>query len=747
MGGASIKILLAGQHPPGLVDFTHRLERLGYSVELVREVSTPGEAELVLFFSEPDLDIIRTANSNRKQTGNWITLIGMLGPSQPAEPLLKAGCDMVLPMDITDSHLKAQLDACTRACREIRGPLDDHEDYFRIFQSIRHPILVLSPEQTILAANREAERLAGMSASEIEGHTCYKLFHGTDSPPRGCPLVNLLESENSDPVDMIMETLHKSHMVSVTPIRDKTGKLERIIHIGTDVTERLKAERELARREKDYRLLADTTDDLIFVYASDGSVTYLNRAGLDFFGISEDQVKGTSISDYIDPKYHELLISKIQEKISDSKMSSAFDLEAWDRLGQMITLEAKTAPIIQHGELKGILLTARNNSERRKMQLQLLQAQKMEAVGRLAAGVAHDFNNLLTAILGNCDLLQVGIEMGEDPREGLDEIRSASEKASALTQRLLAFSRKQPSMVRVIDLGAAVRDMEKMLRRMIGEDIELAVTAPAEPLNIKTDYGHFEQVILNLAINARDAMPNGGKLSFRLRTVDLDDESAQAHPGIKAGRFHELAVSDTGSGMTEEVRKKVFEPFFTTKKEGRGTGLGLSTVRDILLEAGGQVLVYSEPGKGTTFRLFWPPTDQPADHTIDVLSQPPHGKHETILLLEDESIVRGMVKTALERWGYKVIEAIDGKQAINKAMAQDGPIHLLLADVILPGDMNGPAVAKQLRKSHAGIKTIHMSGYSGDIIFDKEIEISPNLLQKPFSLNELLSTVRRVLDS
>ncbi|MDO9123155.1 MAG: ATP-binding protein, partial [Deltaproteobacteria bacterium] len=389
----------------------------------------------------------------------------------------------------------------------------------------------------------------------------------------------------------------------------------------------------------------------------------------------------------------------------------------------------------------------RAEEEKAVLEDQLRQAQKVEAIGRLAGGIAHDFNNLLTIIKGNSQLSLMEIKRDDPLRENIEQVEKAADRAAALTRQLLAFSRRQVLEMRVLDLNTTLRDLEKMLRRVIGEDIGL-VTFMAEDLgNVKADPGQMEQVIMNLAVNARDAMLKGGKLTIETTNVDLDENYARNHVAVTPGSYVMLSVSDTGVGMTPEVKAKLFEPFFTTKEKGKGTGLGLSTVYGIVKQSGGNIWVYSEPGQGTTFKIYLPRVDEPLEEAGErvVQKELPCGG-ETILVVEDEEKVRQVTVQILTKNGYTVLEASHGDEAKQICEQHGGPIHLIVTDVVLPG-MNGRELAESLASRYPGAKVLYMSGYTDNaIVHHGVLEKGLHFLQKPFNLEGLLRKVREVLD-
>jgi hypothetical protein len=394
------------------------------------------------------------------------------------------------------------------------------------------------------------------------------------------------------------------------------------------------------------------------------------------------------------------------------------------------------------------LVVAQDISERHLLEQQLRQAQKMEAVGRLAGGVAHDFNNLLMVIKGHTELLMSALSPADSVARKITQIDRAADRAAALTKQLLAFSRKQVLQPRVMNLNGVVEDMGKLLPRLIGEDVELGIrTAPGLGA-IRADASQMEQIIMNLAVNARDAMPTGGRLIIETSNAELDRTYNSTHPIVKPGRYVLLAVSDTGTGMDTETQAHIFEPFFTTKEAGKGTGLGLATVYGVVKQSGGFIWVYSELGKGTSFKIYLPRVDQPEDkaNTTPPFAEAPRGT-ETILLAEDEQDVREVAREFLESGGYTVIEACNGADALRLATEHKAAIDLLVSDMVMPG-MTGKELARRLKQQHSGLGVVYMSGYSEQTAAETaETDGNMLLLTKPFSRGSILRTVREALNA
>jgi PAS domain S-box-containing protein len=401
-----------------------------------------------------------------------------------------------------------------------------------------------------------------------------------------------------------------------------------------------------------------------------------------------------------------------------------------------------------HAGRKVRLVVAQDISERHLLEQQLRQAQKMEAVGRLAGGVAHDFNNLLMVIKGHTELLMNALPPADRLSRKIAQIDRAADRATALTKQLLAFSRMQVLQPRVMNLNGVVEDMGKLLPRLIGEDVELGIRTTPDLGTIRADASQMEQIIMNLAVNARDAMPTGGRLIIETSNADLDRTYNSSHPIVKPGRYVLLAVSDTGTGMDANTQAHIFEPFFTTKEPGKGTGLGLATVYGVVKQSGGFIWVYSEVGKGTSFKIYLPRVDQPEDKGSVPLAfaEAPRGT-ETILLAEDEQDVREVAREFLESGGYKVIEAQDGAEALRLATEHNAAIDLLVTDMVMPG-MTGKELARRLQRQHSTISVVYMSGYSEQTMAETaQADVNRLLLTKPFSRGSILRAVRTALNA
>jgi signal transduction histidine kinase/CheY-like chemotaxis protein len=389
----------------------------------------------------------------------------------------------------------------------------------------------------------------------------------------------------------------------------------------------------------------------------------------------------------------------------------------------------------------------RSEKEKEGLQEQLRQSQKMEAIGRLAGGVAHDFNNLLTVITGYCELSLLDLSKDDPGRQKLNEIAKAAERAGNLTRQLLAFSRRQILEMKVVNLNIILNDLDKMLHRVVGEDIDFKTVFADELGLVKVDPGQIEQVVMNLVVNARDAMPQGGRLTLETANTELDEGYTRSHVGVASGAYVMLSVNDTGIGMTKEVKEQIFDPFFTTKEKGKGTGLGLSTVYGIVKQSGGDIYVYSEPGKGTTFAVYLPRVFEPLEELKEEVpvEKIPQG-NETVLVVEDEDSVRAVAVDILRAQGYKVLEATGGGEALIICEEEKNPIHLILTDVVMP-QMNGPQVIERLMQVRQDFKVLYMSGYADEtVLHHRLLERGVTVIHKPFTVEKLARKVREVLD-
>ena len=498
-----------------------------------------------------------------------------------------------------------------------------------------------------------------------------------------------------------------------------------------------------------FRAVTESARDGMVSIDRQGLVTFWNRSAAQIFASDEHAALGRPFAHFIDRLDRPTYLAAIGE---GGGATPTLELKGMRPDGGCVPIELSLSP--PFGDESSVTAVVRDISDRKKAEAMLRQreddlrrAQKLEAVGRLAGGVAHDFNNLLTAIHGFAELVYQKVEDDPEQADNVIEIMNAANRAAQLTRQLLAFSRRSVLAPKVIGLGQVLLGTEKMMRRLIGEDVALTCRVESGLKLVKADPGQIEQVLVNLAINARDAMPDGGRLTMSLTNAELDERSVRDYEGLTAGRFVQLDVTDTGEGMSGDTVSKIFEPFFTTKPEGKGTGLGLATVYGIVRQSGGGIHVESRLGEGTRFRVVFPVCDAPPDAEPESRKALAALQSEVVLLVEDDELVRRLLATTLRQQGYNVLEASGSQAALALSRATAGPIHLLLTDVVMP-QMNGRLLAELITRERRGIRVLFMSGYSDDEILRTGVQTRETpFIQKPFSADELAEKVRQTLEN
>ncbi len=503
----------------------------------------------------------------------------------------------------------------------------------------------------------------------------------------------------------------------------------------------------LIEREEIFRLITESAADMIAVVDAKGERIYNSPSYETILGYKPAELKGTTAVDQIHPEDREKVL-KAGRDAWRTGVGTSLEYRMRHKDGSWRTLESRASTITSHGQVERLVIVNRDVTQRKNLEEQFRQAQKMEAVGRLSGGVAHDFNNLLGVIIGYGEIVQEGTPAESPLRTCVDEMLKAGHRAAGLTRQLLAFSRQQVMDPRVLDLNAVVKDMEKMLKRLIGEDVQLKTNLAPDLVKIKADQGQIEQVILNLAVNARDAMPKGGELKLATSNFQMDEEFVSRYPyPVQVGDYVLLTVSDNGVGMDAATRARVFEPFFTTKEKGKGTGLGLSMVYGVVKQSGGYIDVASEPGAGACFNIFLPKVETADDPQELKSARPiPLKGNETVLLVEDETSLRKLSRHLLEICGYQVLEAESGAEAVKISEGNDQSIDLLLTDVVMPG-ISGRVLADELLKQRPTMRVLFMSGYTGQTVGQHGVLAEGSLfLPKPFTREILATKVREALD-
>jgi len=530
-------------------------------------------------------------------------------------------------------------------------------------------------------------------------------------------------------------------------VLDERGQVIRIVGAAQDITERKASEEIVNRSERRLQTIIDAEPACVKLVSPDGTLLEMNRAGLEMIGAEDiSQLAGRPVIDLVHPEDRDRFVE--MHRAASAGSPGILEFRIVGLKGEELWMDAHAVPFdmfTDTGERQRAVLSVTSDiTERKRLEDQLRQSQKMEVIGMLAGGIAHDFNNLLTAIGGYTELVLETLDGGDTRREDLQEVTKASQRATALTRQLLAVSRRQILQPTVLDVNGMVGDVQKLLRRTIPESIDLQLAlGPVDP--VRADRGQLEQVVLNLAINAGDAMPQGGHLRLATATVDVDEAWAHRHAPMPAGRYVRLTVSDTGVGMPPETKARIFEPFFTTKERGKGTGLGLATVYGIVKQSEGFIWVDSEVGRGTTFDVYLPVVRESVAPSVQL---PPvvevKGGTQTILLAEDDGAVRRLARDVLTNRGYTVLDARDGDEALEIARQYGGPIHLLIADVVMPG-LSGRDLSERLNIDRPDVRVLYTSGYTENLMIRAGFDQSLTLLAKPFLPADLLRKVNEVL--
>jgi two-component system cell cycle sensor histidine kinase/response regulator CckA len=653
-----------------------------------------------------------------------------------------------------------------------QNPVSSTPDFQSLFQSAPDLYLVLNPDLQIVAVSDAYLRATLTKREEILGRGIFDVFPDNPGDPEATGVRNLRSSLERVLKYGIADTMAIQKYDIRRPETEGGGFEERywspvnypvlgpvrevlyIIHTVKDVTEivRLKKQginqqklvEELRAEERFRKAFNANPEPITIATIAEGRYIDVNESFLRVTGYRREEVIGRTS---LELKFWERPEDRAKLLEMLSKQGSVRDVEISFRTksGEIRTgLDSGEA--IEVAGQKCVFAIFKDVTEQKILEKQLRQAQKMEAIGQLAGGIAHDFNNLLGVIIGYCEILEDQLPSTSSLQKECEQIRKAGERAASLTRQLLAFSRQQIMEPRVIDLNAAVQDMEKMLRRLIGEDIDLCTALEPSLGSVKADRGQIEQVIMNLAVNARDAMPEGGRLTIETSNVELGEGYLRQHPQQQSGPHVLLSVTDTGIGMSADTQARIFDPFFTTKELGKGTGLGLSTVYGVVRQSGGHIWVYSELGVGTTFKIYLPRVDQTAhvERPSAVVARPLLGAR-TVLLVEDEEQLRVLTHRFLTESGYTVLEAEHPDKAIQIARTHSGTIHLLLTDVIMPG-MNGRTLAEKLAQFRPDMRTVYMSGYTG-FAHRELLESGADLLPKPFTRESLLRKLDEALVS
>jgi two-component system cell cycle sensor histidine kinase/response regulator CckA len=641
--------------------------------------------------------------------------------------------------------------------------LRKREEQIRLLlDSTAEAIYGIDMEGNCTFSNRACARLLGYeSAGDLLGKHMHNFMHhtkpdGTPYPEEECRIYQAFRRGEGTHVDdelfwRVDGTSFPAEYFSY-PIKQGDNLIGSVVTF-LDISEKRHAEesgRKLAAERNrllgQLRLQIERMPLVYILFDADFRITDWNPAAQRTLGYTKEEALGKQPNDLNPPSFHQVA-TRIMERIRAGDMAAHSVNENLTKDGRTITCEWFNTPLLtDDGRFGGLLCLGRDVTDQKTLEAQFQQAQKMEAVGQLAGGVAHDFNNLLTIISGYSEILLAMLGSSDPMRESVKAISEAGERAASLTRQLLAFSRKTVLEPKVLDLNDVVRETEKFLRRLIGEDILLTAVLDPTISRVKVDPGQLGQVLMNLAVNARDAMPKGGKLTVETRSVELDQEYSRLRPEVQPAHYVLLSITDTGSGMTADVKARIFEPFFTTKGVGKGTGLGLAVVLGIVKQSGGHVEVYSEPEVGTTFKIYFPAVEEQVSAPKGIDGGSGVRGTETVLLVEDEDGVRGLAVLVLQTYGYKVLAAGNGGEALRAVEKHRGGIDLLVTDVVMPG-MGGPDLAEALHSRLPQLKVLFTSGYTDDaVVRHGLLHEKVAFLQKPYSPLALVRKVRQVLD-
>lgn len=606
-----------------------------------------------------------------------------------------------------------------------------------ILQAIQTLVVVLNGDGHAVYVSPSIERILGFSVSDVMGERYFDVVRTSDMPSRlrqREELSRAARGEISVPPPYTCKLLTVSGEERFILWQDAKGPGDLLIGAGQDITELRKAEEEAASRDAEFRAIFEASSDGMLILNSDWVYLKANPAACQIFGLVSEavigQVHGTLLRSSVSVK------EVRQRAIAEGGFTSEAVFQRIDGASRQV--EYSIVPFFRENHH---LIIMRDTTERRSLEMQLSQAQKLEAIGRLAGGVAHDFNNMLTAIRGYGELLLKNHPEGRS-RRYVEGILGASERAAQTTHQLLAFSRRQVLVPKLLDINSAVSETLDLLMRVIGEDVQLTTILSPDTGSILVDPGQFSQVLMNLAVNSRDAMPKGGKLIIETRCVYLTDDYVLKHIQVKAGKYVMLAVTDTGLGISPETREHIFEPFFTTKPQGEGTGLGLSMVYGIVKQSGGYVWVYSEPGEGSTFKIYFPQAQATTASAERVSKDAPLN----VLVIEDDEVLRLLTATVLREHGHTVREAIDGSGFLKDCESITEPIDLVITDVTSPG-MSGEDLMGYFAVKHPNAAIIHMSGFPQAQLAGSQIPNKAFFLAKPFTVKELLQIVEQVVES
>lgn len=720
--------------------YSHK-ELLSQDYRIINSGHHPKEFFAALWTTISSGNVWKGEIKNRAKDGSyfWIdtTIVPVFDDDQKPQKYI------TISHDITES-------------KEAEESLQRSETYYRaLIENASDLISILNSDGTMRFESPSLKRILGYETEELIGNSSFEFLHPDDLEKAHHAFDEITRNPNKT-IEVEVRFRHKNghwrHFAcTLTNLLDNFA-IKGIVSNAFDITERKRTEEALRESEERYRILFDNNPLPMWVIDSETlAFQAVSTAAINHYGYSYQEFLAMTVADILPSED----VFALLKNLSDSP-DKLYNADLWKHVkkdGTIIDVEITSHDLVFGGRRSQLVLindvTEQKWAEKalRHSEEQLRQSQKLESVGRLAGGIAHDFNNMLTAINGYSDLILARLPADDPLRRNVEEIKKAGERSAELTRQLLAFSRRQILQAKVLDLNKVISDTTIMLQRLIGEDIQLITSLSSDVGYIEADPGQLSQVLLNLVVNSRDAMPKGGSIVIETESIYLSEQYAGQHISVKPGNYMMLAVSDTGIGMNEETKKQIFEPFFTTKEIGKGTGLGLSTVYGIVKQSGGNIWVYSEIGKGTTFKIYLPKitqipkTPENSSNATDI-----HKGSETVLLVEDEEIVRRLSREVLELCGYKVIEAENGIAALAVCEIYEKEIDLLMTDVVMP-QMGGRELAQILMQTYPQMRVLFTSGYTDDaIVRHGIIDVGMNFIQKPFTFESLSQKVRELFD-
>jgi PAS domain S-box-containing protein len=698
----------------------------------------------------------------------FIIVSGKIGEETAVEAMRSGAHDYIIKGNLSRLAPAIEREMNEAVVRQQRRQAEEElrkakVEWERTFDAIVDPVMILDTSFKIVKANKAMADKMGVTPAETAGMSCCNAVHGRNSPPPNCPHVQMLADGHPHSVEIFEPCFGGSFEIVDSPLRNADGRLCGSVHYARDINARKLADDALKKEKEFLGNLLQGSAIATFVLDPQHRVLLWNHACEALTGVKAADVIGTSLHwrafyTFERPCLADIVIEGSTEQLqqlyrhASQSTLTAEGLQAEARYhdlnGSDRYILFNAAPIRNsNGMLLGAIETLQDISEQKTIEAQLFQAQKMEAIGQLAGGIAHDFNNILTVIIGFSTIIKMEMAEDDPQKANLNNVLAAADRAADLTRSLLTFSRKQEMNPQPVDLTQTIRKIDKFLKRIIGEDIELKTSFSQDAVTVYADTGQIEQVLVNLAANARDAMSHSGVLAIETGTVEADYNYIKAFGGEEPGWYACISVSDSGMGMDEATCKRVFEPFFTTKEVGKGTGLGLSIVFGIIKQHNGFIKVYSEPGKGTTFRILLPliQSTVTVKHT-DVEDVLENGV-ETLLVADDDASIRALTEKAFTMFGYTVITAANGNEALARFKENKDRIALVVLDIIMP-EKNGKEVFDEMKKINPAVRGIFISGYTSDIIQKRGlIDQGLEFVAKPLNLKHLLIKVREVLDA